>query len=171
MKLGKISLAAVASALLLPVLGAQAATDTGSMNVRAQVADVCIVDTVNDMDFLSITPGSAANYDASASILWRCSNGTAGTFSLDKGVTGADISSREMAGPGTGNLAYQLYSDTTRSTVFGDGATGSTIGVTGSGMSVASQQSTSVYGRVLDADAQNVEPGAYADTVTVTLTF
>ena len=67
---------------------------------------------------------------------------------------------------GANTLGYQLYLDSGRTTVFGDGtASSSTKSGTGSG----SAQSISVYGRV--PTLAGVVPGSYTDTVTVTITY
>ena len=42
------------------------------MDVTATVAAVCLIDSTADVAFGSITPGTAANYDASGSVTWRC---------------------------------------------------------------------------------------------------
>lgn len=62
------------------------------------------------------------------------------------------------------SLNYYLYTDPTRTTIWGDGAGGtSTVGGSGSG----TPTDHTIYGRILAE--QNVRVGSYSDTVTVTL--
>ena len=79
-------------------------------------------------------------------------------------TSGATIANRMMNGPTT--LAYQLYTDAGRTTIFGDGSSGnSAVDVTGAGYGVP--QNVIVYGRVLQADAASASGGNYTDTVQV----
>jgi spore coat protein U domain-containing protein, fimbrial subunit CupE1/2/3/6 len=72
---------------------------------------------------------------------------------------------REMVS-GPDRLAYNLYTDYARTTVWGDGAGGSlTVGGT-AGLTAVSH---TVYGRI--PGGQTVRSGAYADTVLVTVNF
>ena len=68
---------------------------------------------------------------------------------------------------GSNLLSYNLYTDSARTSVWGDG-TGSTntIGGTGTGGS----QAVTVYGRV-SLGQTGVPAGSYADTVAVTITY
>ncbi len=141
------------------------------MDVTATVAAVCQIDSTADVAFGSITPGAAANYDASGSVTWRCTFNTPADIAIDGGGTG-DINNRAMAGA-PGSLTYQLYTPgpPTFTTVWGDGITGgSTYGVTGIGMGIPQQQTTPIDGRVLDADTLLLQPGGFTDTVDVTIT-
>jgi spore coat protein U-like protein len=61
-------------------------------------------------------------------------------------------------------LRYDLYQDASYNTAWGNTA-GSGKAITGTG----SQNTITVYGRVLAG--QLVPPGTYSDTITVTVTF
>jgi spore coat protein U-like protein len=64
-------------------------------------------------------------------------------------------------------LNYNIYTSAARTTVWGNGTSGTaTIGGTGTGTS----QSVTVYGRV-GSGQTSVPAGAYADTVAVTVTY
>ncbi len=141
------------------------------MDVTASVAAVCQIDSTADVAFGSITPGSGANTDASGSVTWRCTMGTPANIAIDGGGTG-DIANRAMAGAPPDSLTYQLYTPgpPTFTTIWGDGITGSVYGVTGLGMGIPQQQTTSIDGRVLDADTLLLQPGGFTDTVDVTIT-
>lgn len=66
-----------------------------------------------------------------------------------------------------GNLInYNLYVDTTRTSIWGDG-TGNSV-VSGGG-GTGTEQRLSVYGRI--QPKQSGPPGTYSDTITVTITY
>jgi spore coat protein U-like protein len=69
-----------------------------------------------------------------------------------------------MTGPSASGLSYFLYSDSGRTTNWGN-VTGSWVSGTGTGTA----QNLTVYGRI--PASQSALIGSYADTVTVTITF
>lgn len=90
-----------------------------------------------------------------------CSPATGYSIGLS---TGNGSYSQRWLGSGAATLDYNLYTDASRSVVWGDGTSGtSTVG--GSGESVDHP----VYGSV--PAQQNVTAGSYADTIIVTVTF
>jgi spore coat protein U-like protein len=102
---------------------------------------------------------------ATGSLGFKCSNGVPITIDLGNGgnVVGG---LRGMAN--TGNvLAYQIYSDTNRTVVWGTGLTGGQI-VNSSGTGAAT--SVTMYGRI-PAGTTTVIEGAYQDIVVATLNF
>lgn len=85
------------------------------------------------------------------------------TVALNGGSNGT-ISQRKLKlVSGSDTLSYNLYTDATRSTLWGDGTT--------NGVTVASSNSTplTVYGAI--TVLQDVSVGTYTDSVTVTATF
>lgn len=97
-----------------------------------------------------------------------CTNGTAYTVSLDAGRgAGATVSSRKLTRSGSSDtLAYGLYINAARSSIWGDGSNGSgTVSGTGNGAA----QPTTVYASLL-APA-SVPPGTYVDTVIATISY
>ncbi|MFZ6719035.1 Csu type fimbrial protein [Undibacterium sp. Ji49W] len=88
---------------------------------------------------------------------------------LNAGLTGT-IGSRIMTN-GSSQMTYQLYSDSGRTTVWGDGTASSTVVNDGYLLNVVVPviRNYSVYGRI--AAKQNVKAGAYLDTVTILLTY
>jgi spore coat protein U-like protein len=103
---------------------------------------------------------------ASSSITTRCTNGDSWRIALNGGSSG-NVAARQMQRVGGGGAVnYQLYSDSSFTTAWGDG-TGGTSMVTGTG--TGNQQVISVFGRV---PAQTTpQPGNYSDTITATITF
>jgi len=71
--------------------------------------------------------------------------------------------SRQMQS-GAYSLTYNLYTDSLRSIIWGDGTSGTMlVGTTGTSATYA------VYGRI--PAAQDLPAGSYNDSITVTLTF
>ena len=152
------------------VSGTQAATETADLNVSATVTATCVVSTT-PVAFGAYDPlgthASAPNH-ANGSVVVQCSDNTAATVTLDQGDTPDAASTdaaplRQMAS-GTDRLPYQLFSEGTWTTVWGNTeATG--VDHTSDG----SQVSLTVYGEI-DAGL-NVAAGDYADIVEATVTF
>ena len=144
--------------------GAVTADDVANMQVTANVAPSCQLNSVPTIAFGTLNP--LANNDAQGNITWVCTNGFNTVIQLGGGGS-ADINARAMGGGGT--LAYQLYTDAARTLVFGDGTTGNAVPV--SGVCYASPANVTVYGRVLQATAAVATNGNYSDTVQVTIVF
>jgi spore coat protein U-like protein len=106
-----------------------------------------------------------SNIDATSTITATCSNAVSFSIALNAGQgTGATMASRKMSsGPNTVN--YTMYTDAGRTTVWGDGTTGSINTLTGTGTA----QAIPVYGRI--PTGQSPALGTYSDTILVTLTF
>ena len=158
----KVSLG-LAAAILLAAGSAQAATVSTTFNNKITIAAECIVGAVSDIDFG--THGIlATNIDGSTDINVTCTNSTAFSVALDKGLTGANTSARVMTGPGA-PVSYSLYSDAARSSNWGNVYPNDTVQGTGTG----SAQTLTVFGRVPPQAAPT--PGAYSDTVRVTVSY
>ncbi len=90
-----------------------------------------------------------------------CDPSASYTVALSSG--GGSYSQRQMANGGT-LMNYNLYTGVSRTTVWGDGTSGSAT-VAGSGLAA----SHNVYGRI--PAQQNLIEGSYTDVIIVTLTF
>lgn len=156
--------AAASFALLATSITGGAATTSDTLTVTATVVDSCSLST-STLAFGNYDPASGTDTDATTTIDASCTTGTTFDIALDGGSS-ADINARTMS-DGTNTLGYQIYTDTLRSTIWGDGTTGSTAGGTGLGPLTA--VTLTAHGRIVAG--QNVPPGAYSDTVNVTLTF
>lgn len=164
--------ATISAGILLAVAGSAQAVSTKTTNfgVSATVAPNCLI-SAGDLAFGNYfgDPDAPVNVDASANISVRCSKNAAFSLALSGGSNGT-IAQRLMAGPGGDTLQYNLFSDANRTTLWGDGTTGSTVDGTGTGM--ANTLTKTVYGRLPDnAHNQAAGVGAYTDTVTVTVTY
>jgi spore coat protein U-like protein len=142
------------------------ADDTANMTVTATVVNTCQLRNTPLLGFGALNP-LTVNTDVAIGIDWACTNGFVTSIALGGGGSG-NIAARTMASGGNA-LPYQLYTNAGRTTIFGDGTTGSLVPVTGVGYGTTN--TVQVYGRVTQAAAQAAPAGAYTDTVLVTILF
>jgi len=142
----------VCMALFIPAL-AQAATCNISIN--------------GGFAFGNYDPYNGAPTDTTAAnlIALTCNGNGNATIDLSPGGSGGYFS-RAMSN-GTDVLTYNLYTNASLTSVWGDG-TGGTSDVTQPYHGNTSV-SLSVYGRI--PAGQNVNPSSYSDTITVTVSF
>lgn len=116
------------------------------------------------MNFGNYDGFSTTNLDSSSTITISCApSNTSYTISLDGGLHGP-INNRTMrAANGNDKLTYNLYTDASRSIIWGNGS-GSTQTVPGS-----SSFPITVYGRI--PPGQNAGVSSYNDIVTITVNF
>jgi spore coat protein U-like protein len=141
-----------------------AATVTNTMPVQITIQNACNVSTTapTTLDFGTQGP-LTANVDQTATITVTCTTGANYNVGLDGGGGGA-INARRMVN-GANTVAYQLYSDSSRTVVWGNTVGTDTVAGSGNG----SAQPFTVYGRV---PPQATPPaGVYNDTVNVTVTY
>ena len=145
-----------------------AATKTATFRVQATVQSDCTI-TATTLDFGNVfaaTGTLTANVDATSQINVTCTPNAAFTIALNQGdVATSTIAARQMSNSAQ-LLAFQLYGDTARSQIWGDGSAGSTtVGGTGDGTT----HSHTVYGRI---PPQPLPPvGNYVSNVTATITY
>ena len=167
----KFTRVATAAGLLLAVGSINAATVTPSptFQVTATVPQVCRA-SAGALAFGTYTQGNG-DVDATSTISVRCTSGTNFRVGLDAGATGgATVTTRAMLN-GANQLAYSLFRDAGRSQNWGLVAPDDVTGV-GAGVAPANAVALTVYGRIVDSVSNQAVPaGAYADTVTVTVTY
>ena len=129
--------------------------------------------TAPTLSFGTYTPGQPSPTDSSRQVQVSCS-GPAGLLvgyqiALSAGGSGTYSPRRMQSGANT--LAYNIYRDGGYSQVWGDGTGGSSTvsDVIALILLGTSSKQNTAYGRLFAQ--QNVAPGAYADTVTVTVTY
>lgn len=150
--------------LLIFVGTANAATTTATFTTQITIAASCIINSASTHDF-----GSqgilAANVDQTSTIQVQCTNTTPYNIGLDAGTgSGATVGARKMTS-GASTITYSLYSNSGRTTVWGNTAGTDTVAATGNGAA----QSYTVYGRV--PPQTTPAPATYTDTITVTVTY
>ncbi|WP_192182928.1 Csu type fimbrial protein [Mesorhizobium amorphae] len=163
----KYCLIAAASAAASMSTGAFAATATTTFGVSATVAAECVINSASALAFGTIG-ALAANVDQTSAINVKCTNTTPFNIGLNAGTaTGATVTTRAMTGAGASpaTLSYSLYSDSGRTTNWGNTVGTDTVASTGTG----SSQSFTVYGRIPAQTAP--KPDTYNDTITVTVTY
>jgi spore coat protein U-like protein len=145
---------------------ASAGSAGSNLGVNATVTPNCTIST-SPLNFGSVDTLSASPVDGSGGITVICTNLTGWTASANiGGGSGASFGSRRMS-QGSDLLTYNLYTNASRTTVWGDGTgSTSTIGNTGTG----SVQSVTVYGRIPGGQS-SAPAGGYADIVAVTVTY
>lgn len=143
---------------------AHAATATTSFAVSAFVASGCAV-TALPLAFGAYDAAGASQVDASTTVTVLCTLGTAYNVGLNQGTgSGATVTTRKLTS-GSDTLNYTLYSDSNRSSLWGN-----TVGTnTVSGTYALAQAPYTVYGRI--SSGQVVPAGTYTDTITVTITY
>ena len=138
-------------------------------------AATCTV-SATAISFGTYIPSTASPTDRTGTVTVTCSavlQTVNYTIALNQGLnSGGSFANRRMKS-GTSFLSYQIYNNSTRTTVWGDG-TGGTTTVSGSFNCTVSctnaKQSKTAYGR-LPALQWTAAPGVHSDTITVTITF
>jgi spore coat protein U-like protein len=147
----------------------------------AQAAITC-TPTTNTISFGTYNPLSASVLDGTGTFVIACTDSAGNknqTTTVNYVVTLSGQALRQMAPPaGTDRLNYNVYTDTLRSTVWGDGTGGSAV-ISGSvavpGRGTASTAPITYYGRIVagqDVSAASPAPAptAYSQNLTMTIT-
>ncbi len=156
---------ALAAAMLVFGGPSHATTTTTTFTVQITITASCTILSASTMNFGNSHGVLTGNVDQTSAIQVQCTNTTPYNIGLDAGTgSGATVATRKMSNGGN-TINYSLYSDTGRSTVWGNTVGTNTVSATGNGAS----QSYTVYGRV---PAQTTPaPATYTDTITVTVTY
>lgn len=140
---------------------AHAATSTASFPVTATVQASCVISAAA----LAFGTYTGVQADGSSTVTVTCTNSTTYNVGLNEGIaSGATVATRQMTA-GAATLNYALFRDASRRLNWGTTVSADTLAGTGNG----SAQSLTVYGRV--SASQFVDPGAYSDTITATITY
>ncbi|MGZ3409001.1 MAG: Csu type fimbrial protein [Xanthobacteraceae bacterium] len=142
---------------------AQAATAGTTFGVTLTLTKECLVSTPATLAFGS-SGVLIANVDATTTFTVQCTNTTPYNIGLDAGQgAGASTTVRKLTGPNSATVNYGLFIDSGHSSNWSNAANANSQ--TGNG----DQQSYTIYGRI---PAQTTpEPGAYTDTIAVTVTY
>jgi len=141
-------------------LHAQGQTATTTFRVSTRVQAVCDV-TAADLDFGTYTAQAGTPLQGTTLLRATCTPNSSYNIGLNEGTSpGATVNQRKMVS-GTQNLNYQLYSDSARSTIWGNTAGTDTVTGVGTGLAV----DHTVFGAI--PAAQVVPAGDYQDTITV----
>jgi spore coat protein U-like protein len=168
---GRLLAVAAAVTLALGTSGTDAATQTSNLSVTASVAANCSISTAA-VAFGAYDPvgaNASANLDATGTVTVTCTSGASTGITLGQGAnadTGStdDVPLRRLTDGSSNFLDYGLFTDASRSTVWGNTAA-TDVAHTGTGSST----NLTVYGRI--PSGQSVPTGSYTDTVVATVTF
>ena len=167
----KTSLLAVAVAFAASPFAADATQATANFGVQLTVQNSCTMtagNTASDMNFGTVTGNIASNIDASTSLTVNCNNGALYHVGLNDGLHAASGQRRLTSATTSGVVNYELYTDATHATRWGQTAAGGTA-TDWDGTGTNADQTLTVYGRV--ASGQSVGAGVYNDTITATIEF
>ena len=158
----------IAAAGLLFANSALAAEATTTFQVTATVANSCLV-SATDLNFGAYNSVAATALDGTSTITVTCTAETPYTIGLDAGLqsAGATGTTRAMTGSDSANtlLDYELYTETSRTNVWGDigGTTVAQSSVSGGPIDYT------VYGQI--PALQYVPAASYVDTISVTVAY
>lgn len=160
-------LAAMASvAALACTQPALAGTSDTSLSVSAIVLDNCTIVAL-PLAFGAIADAGAADVDSTATLTLACTPNASYQVGLDDGENATGSQRRMANADSTEFLEYEIYSDTARTTRWGNTLDSDTVAGTANAVGVGT---LTAYGRI-ESDAPAVSAGTYTDTVTVTVNF
>ena len=106
-----------------------------------------------------------SNVDATSTLTATCTSATPYNIGLNAGTgTGATVTTRKMTN-GSTTINYSLYTNSSRTTVWGNTVGTDTVSGTGSGLG----QNITVFGRV--PSQTTPAPATYSDTIVATVTY
>lgn len=136
-------------------------TATTSFTITATIVAACTMSAST----LSFGTYTGATTNATSTIVVGCTKNAPYYVGLNAGTaTGATVTTRKMTN-GASALNYALYSNSARTTTWGNTFGTDTVPGIGSGVS----QSLTVYGQI--PGGQALVPGSYSDTITATITY
>lgn len=163
MKKTKLLLAPVLTlaSLVAVAIPAQASTVSSQLNITANVAASCSFEVPANVDVGQYNP--TAESTMAVDFKLTCSNTVAYDIGIDKGLNGADVTTRQLKSADNELLNYSLKLQA-ENTNWGDTAGSLKTGVGNGALETFS-------GVVTIPSGQFVKPGTFTDTVTVTLTY
>lgn len=152
MSIKKNNLIAATLAALLMAGNAMAA-DSHTITVNATVTGTCKFNAASSTLNMTLDPTATSTVTQTAAVLYRCTKGTAPSFALASGSTGSSAGGNLVNG--AESIPYTFSSAS---------------GGSGSGMGSGNDKTLSVSVSVNQANAANVTPAVYTDSITITLT-
>jgi len=124
--------------------------------------------TITSVNFGSYDILATAPTDSTGAVSVYCNQENLITASIGPSTTSGSFNPRQMMlSTGTDLMDYNLYRDTSRTQIWGDG-TGGTFTVSGTVARKGAGNYT-IYGRI--PPGQDISSGLYVETLTVTLTW
>jgi spore coat protein U-like protein len=145
-------------------------SSTSIINVSATVGYSCSMDT-SPMTFGvydGLVANASTNLEATATVISTCTSGAAALITMNAGNSAGsgsdDVPVRRMTSEAGDYLVYQVYSDVSHETVWGN-AVPTGVALSGTGL----PQTLTVYGSI--PSAQMVPEGDYSDQIIVKITY
>lgn len=129
------------------------AADSHTINVSAVVAGNCKFNSNSSSVNLTLDPTAASTVSQAASINYRCTKGTAPAFAFSSGSTSSSTAGNLVNGSDSIPYTYSA-----------------TPGGAGTGLGSGQDKTLTVTVSVNQANAANVSPATYTDTIAITLT-
>jgi spore coat protein U-like protein len=157
------TIAAVCAALGT-VSASIAATATSTFTAKIVLQSNCLIVTTNTLDFGTVGV-ITANVDQTATFQVQCTNTTTYNIGLNAGSTSGGTTTTRKMTSGSATIDYKMFSDSPRTTNWGNTVGTDTVADTGTGSAIT----YTIYGRV--APQSTPAPNTYTDTVTITVTY
>lgn len=168
LKLSMISAAVIAAMGMSSAFADVAQSNSGStvnVNSSTSVVKKCTTLTGGSISFAAYVPDATADNDAATTVSVKCTKGTPVSISMDEGEGDGATEATRILTSDDDTLEYSLYQNSARSTLWGSGSDVASF----NGDGLLSTTTLSVYGRI--PAGQDVKPGAFTDSVLVTLTY
>lgn len=154
---------------MVPGRRAESGSATATLTVNMSIANNCTISTtaVAFGSYDPVSTNATSPLDGTGSVSVACTKNTSATIGLGVGSNASGSTRRMSDGATTPSYAtYELYQDSSRSTVWGNSGTG-LLSPTAAPSKAA--RTFSVYGRV--PAGQDIPAGSYADSVVATVNF
>jgi spore coat protein U-like protein len=160
--------AILALMVIAAAFGARGQNLTAEFEVRATVVPNCrlIVSPLDFGDYDPLVLHASSALDTETEIRLTCTRNSSATISLDHGRFATARSGPRLMSDGAQQLAYQLFQDPSRASVWGEGD--DAMAVFGSS-SISDPHTLTIYGRI--PPGQEVLSGSYSDVVTAIVDF
>lgn len=134
------------------------------------VLDSCTV-SASGVGFGAYNPFSGSSLDSTGTVTVSCFGLLGGVFQVALSTGGSGTYSPRRMASGANTLSYNLYVDSPRTQIWGDGSGGTLIqSLNCVLLCLGIPQNFTVYGRI-PASQTGTHSGTYGDTITVTVTF
>lgn len=154
--------ASYADTLLISATTTSGTINSPTMGVSASVVASCSI-SANTLSFGNYT---GLLIDAQSVVTVTCTNTTTFNIGLNAGTaTGATVTTRQMTGPASATLNYQIFRENTRTYNWGNTVGTDTFLSQGDGTS----HQYATFGTL--AASQTPAPGSYSDTIIATITY
>ncbi|VVD34393.1 Putative secreted protein [Paraburkholderia dioscoreae] len=133
-------------------------------------ADPTCTVSASGVAFGNYNPLANANADGTGSVSVTCTGSATVTYTIGASTgSGAYLARKLVSGSQT--LNYNVYVDNTRTTIWGDGSSGTSL-LSGNVVATSggAAQASTVYGRISSGQA-TASVGSYSDILTVTVTY